>query len=1370
MKSLSLAFALCLVLGTQLAAQESLWQFVPEQTIQVEKSSRRIVPQIYQTARLDVAAMRAALNEAPRWFTSEAETKTVEITLPMPNGRFERFRIQNAPCMAPELARKFPDIVSYAGVGVDDPTAYLRGDLTMFGFHAMILGGRDGAVFIDPYSLEDTENYVVYYKKDYLKTDPWECLTQSEDNNFGNESTDAQRLLAGDCKLRTYSLALACTGEYATFHGGTVASVAAAMNTTMVRVNGVFEKDCSVHMDLVANNNSLIFLDAATDPYTNSNGSAMLSQNQTTCDNIIGNANYDIGHVFSTGGGGVAYLGALCTNSIKAGGVTGQPNPIGDPFDIDYVAHEMGHQYGANHTQNNSCNRNAATAMEPGSASTIMGYAGICSPNVQNNSDAYFHAISLQEIATKVTGSTCQNTLTTINNAPTADAGADYTIPRSTPFVLTGVGTDQDPNDILTYCWEQMDNAVATMPPVATNTGGPAFRSLTATTSPLRYFPNLPAVVANTTPTWEVLASVGRTYNFRLTVRDNRVGGGCTKEDNTVITVSGTAGPFLVTAPNTAVSWPALSTQTITWDVASTNAAPVNCANVSILLSTDGGLTYPITILANTPNDGSQTVTIPDNQTTQARIMVKSVGNVFYDISNTNFTITAPLNDFTFDVAPNSVSVCQPANAVYTVNIGASGSFSGNVTLAATGLPAGATASFSSNPVTAPGSSTLTINTSGMAAGNYSFNVTGTGSTGTKSETVGLVYSTGAAAAPALTAPANNATGVSNLPTFTWGAVVGVASYDLEVSTSAGFGTTVISQTGLTAATYTATTALNNNTLYYWRVRGQNACGAGTWSAVFSFTTQNITCTTFASIDVPKTISATGTPTVFSLLPISTLGTVTDVNLVNLNISHTYVNDLIVKLKNPAGTERTMFSQICGSQNNVVTNFDDEATNTYGQLPCPPTNNQFYQPLQTLAAFDNSPMNGNWTLTVSDVANSDGGALNSWSLYVCYAPAAPPLTASASSSDVLCNGSASGTATATATGGTPPYTYNWSNGATGANVSGLAAGNYTVTVTDAASATATASVSINQPNALVATATATNVPCFGGSTGTATSTASGGTAPYTRLWSNGATTTTINNLTAGTYTVTVTDANGCTKTATATVSQPASALSVAVTGVNPTSGSNGSATAAASGGTAPYIYLWSNGGTGTTITGLAAGTYTVTATDANGCTATGSVTLTSPATLNVGVSGTNVSCFGGSDGTATATATGGSGSYTFAWSNGQTTQTATGLVAGTYTVTVSDGAISATGSVTLTQPAAALSATASGTNPSCNGGTNGTATATATGGTAPYAFAWSNGQTTQTATNLAAGTYTVTATDANGCTATASATLTQPAGLTLKFT
>ncbi|MCC6254302.1 MAG: hypothetical protein IT276_05265, partial [Ignavibacteriaceae bacterium] len=425
---------------------QNLWLDVDQSQI-VTTGQRHIFPQEFRTIKLDAAGIQNLLSTAPMEFTNDAKTKSLMISLPMPDGSMQRFSVVESPVMAPELAAKYPEIKTYLGKGIDDIYASVRFDLTPLGFHAMIQS-PNGNVFIDPYALGDTENFISYYTKDFYNDQKtFECEVITDENRLQelNYLKESMVLTPTGPQLRTYRLAVACTGEYAAVFGGTVPLALAAVVTSVNRVNGVYEKEVAVRMILVANNDTLIFTNASTDPYSNTNGGAMLSQNQTTCDTRIGSANYDIGHVFSTGGGGVAYLGVICINGSKAGGVTGSPSPVGDPFDIDYVAHEMGHQFSGNHSFNGSSgscsggNRNGSTAYEPGSGSTIMAYAGICSPqNLQNNSDAYFHVVNFDEIVAYTnfgSGNGCAVITNTGNGAPTVTVptGGFY-IPKSTPF------------------------------------------------------------------------------------------------------------------------------------------------------------------------------------------------------------------------------------------------------------------------------------------------------------------------------------------------------------------------------------------------------------------------------------------------------------------------------------------------------------------------------------------------------------------------------------------------------------------------------------------------------------------------------------------------------------------------------------------------------------------------------------------------------------------------------------------------------------------------------------------------------------------------------------------------------------------------
>jgi len=653
-KSLSLYFLLFSVIGT-MSSQET-WKKIQKEEIFLNKKLivRQKMPKAYKLFTVDLNVLSDHLSK-----TRNKQLKSlapVIVKLPTPEG-IQRFSVTEASVFSDELAVKYPEIKSYVGIGIDDPTARARFSKSKNGFHAMISSGNYPLYLIDPFT-KDKKISIAYSKNTQSKAN-FECLV--DENKKAIQITQAQKgTNANDGKLRTYRLALIGTAEYSQFHlanqniadtatdAEKKAAVLSAMNTSITRVNGIFERDLSVTMKIVSNNESLIFLmNGGDDGLTDDDANTLINESQTKCDALIGNANYDIGHALGTGGAtgsnGVALGGGtVCVTGQKAQGVTMSPSPINDTFDIDFIIHEIGHQFGANHTQNNDCNRNNSTAVEPGSASTIMGYAGICAPNVQNNSDAYFHAVNIAEMWNIVTTSaTCGVETATGNTAPVANAGADFIIPKSTPFILKGTGSDVDASNSLTFNWEQLDKETGmSMPPESINTGGPMFRSLPSKLLPNRFMPALNTVLAgNTSTTWEVLPEVARVLNFSLTVRDNVSNGAATARDDMKVTVDGASGPFNITSQTLNTTLKGDSNQTITWNVANTNIAPVNCALVNILLSTDGGQTYPNILKSNTANDGSEQVILTNITTKTARIKIEPVNNIFYAVNTVGFSI-----------------------------------------------------------------------------------------------------------------------------------------------------------------------------------------------------------------------------------------------------------------------------------------------------------------------------------------------------------------------------------------------------------------------------------------------------------------------------------------------------------------------------------------------------------------------------------------------------------------------------------------------------------------------------------------------------------------------------------------------------------
>ena len=613
--------------------------------------------------QLDINALKTELQAAPNRNTFSG-TSNVILDFPTAEGTFEAYRIKEAPIMEEALQNKYPNIRTYLGESVSTPGNIIRFSVTPQGLHTMSMSNNKGSQFIDPYTTTGNE-YIVYAKKDLPLLDQnWECgvidgeaILENKDLNINMQRN------AFDGLMRNFRLAVATTIEYSSFHwmaagltnANTVAdrkaAVMAAIVVTINRNNQIYERELSITMTLVANNDAVVFINS--DNFSNDNANALINESQTVINGAIGNANYDIGHTFSTGGGGLAQLNSPCITGSKARGITGLPTPVGDAYDVDFVAHELGHQFGAPHTFNGDAgncaggNRTASNAFEPGSGSTIMAYAGICAPqNVQGNSDAYFHQKSLQMIWDNVFSgnSQCATTTSTGNNAPTSNAGLDYTIPRSTPYKLTGSSSDgAEGTATHTYTWEQYDLGPAGLP-LETNTSGPMVRSFQGTSNPVRYIPRLADVVntGGTSTTWEKLPSVARTQAFRLTVRDNDAAGGQTAVDEMITNVVSSAGPFIVTSQNTTdITWLTGETRTITWDVAGTTANGVNTANVNILLSTDGGLTFDTVLATNVPNNGTHDITVPNVFGGFCRVMVEGAGNIFYNINSEDFKVNA---------------------------------------------------------------------------------------------------------------------------------------------------------------------------------------------------------------------------------------------------------------------------------------------------------------------------------------------------------------------------------------------------------------------------------------------------------------------------------------------------------------------------------------------------------------------------------------------------------------------------------------------------------------------------------------------------------------------------------------------------------
>lgn len=1023
-KKLLLCFILCISLSQLRAQNDQFWTKHNGQASKIMETdkgvARQSFPKQFDLYDLNTNLLRQTLFSG----LNKLENGRIVITLPNADGQLEQFEMFEASNFEPDLQLQFPEIRAYSGKGITDKYATLKLSISPQGIQTMIFRTDKSNEFIEPYSKDHT-TYAVFRSSRNKGSLPWACATEEDKSLMKDVKKQLPSSITdkfSDTKLRTMRLAQSCNGEYANFFGATssaqVGLVLAAFNNTLTRCNGVYEKDLALHLNLVAGSTNIIYYDGTSDPYTtlanwNTQLQVAINNNLTGVGTTLAanNAAYDIGHMFGANGNGgnAGCIGCVCTNAIAAGtggtkgrGITSPADgiPQGDNFDIDYVVHEIGHQLGGTHTFSNN-NEGSGTNMEVGSGITIMGYAGITSNDVAPHSIDKYHAVTIAQIQANIIPKTCPviTDITANNATPTINAGLDYTIPTSTPYVLTAVGTDVNTNDALTYSWEQYDDGAGSTGSAssasATKTVGPNFISFNDTSSPLRYFPKIESIIANSATTNQVggdtgmlseaLSSVGRTLNFRATVRDNApyssvapITVGQTNFDNMIVTVAAAAGPFTVTSPDTAVSWTAGTNQNVTWNVAGTTSNGVNAGFVDIFLSTDGGFTYPIQLANKVPNDGSEIISVPNNLGNNNRIMVKGNNHIFFDISNTAFTIVAPASTFSVtSTSPQTAQGCSLTSATFTFDYKALAGFAGTTTFSAAGTPAGATISFNPATMSADGVVTLTVGNLTGLSGNYNILVDAT--SGATTNGVPLYLFLGLGNPPLLT-PANNAVTQNVSLNLTWTVDVNATSYDVQVATANTF-TTIVSSGNVTSNSY-AVSGLAQGTDYFWRVSPKSAGCTGTFGTPFKYTTGTISCTTTTNntaLTIPITPNFTGTSTIN--IPSGT--TMSDVN-VNVNIAHTWINDLTVTLTSPAGTIVQLFSRQCNPNTgnlNVNATFDDSGV----AVVCGtnPGISGTVKPLDLLSSFNGQSPVGNWILTVKDPFNGDGGELSSWAVNIC---------------------------------------------------------------------------------------------------------------------------------------------------------------------------------------------------------------------------------------------------------------------------------------------------------------------------------------------------------------------------------------------------
>ncbi|TMM58452.1 T9SS type A sorting domain-containing protein [Maribacter algarum] len=961
------------------SAQTGYWQQDVTKGVLDQSFSDRFNVQKGQIFSFDEQMFRKELKDVS---VSKGTAKIVYF--PNENGEFIAFRVSEQPVLSPELSKKYPSIKSYAGHTLNEAKDKIRFSVSHNGVQSMIVhSDKRGSTFMQ----KDANGKYVIYDRDSNPslTDELWCSTEAKLSKTSNLSTFKQPVTGQS--LRKFRLAVSASGEYTEYHGGTVADALAAINATVTRVNEVYETDLAIRFELVANTDQVIFTDAEEDPYSGSLSSKVQNELTTT----IGEANYDLGILFHKIDNGVdgnsGFLGAVCVDNRKGSAYGATPDPIGDLFDLDIIAHEIGHQFSARHTWSFQ-DEDSLSQIEPGSGTTIMGYAGITGiNNVALNGDDYFHYISIVEITDYLGSISCGETISLTNSPPVVTPTGAFTIPISTPFVLSGDATDTDTSDILTYTWEQIDDGEVPQSAFGPNNQeGSNFRSVKPSTNPERYFPRLTRVLSGqlteTNPTidseWETVSNIERELNFALTVRDNALGGGQVASDLVNVFVDNSAGPFIVTSQSSNIELSTGDTEEITWDVANTEKAPINAQTVDIFLSTDGGATFPTLLAEDVPNDGSHIVQIPASPAAAARIMVKAHDNIFFAVNSSNFIITE--SEIIMNFAELEPEVCASDILVVPFTYETFLGFNEEATFSIATPPSGVDITIFPETAVANGTpvEVTFTNTQNLAIGAYPIRVLASTASSTKEVTFNLNVYDANFSDVLLTAPDDDEIDVSTTMLFEWQVDDLATSYDIEIARDEAF--TDIIETGSVISNSFTPSNLENFTEYYWRVKSKNSCGEGVFGAPFSFITIPFSCEVKDASDLPAIISAAGTPKVFSSISVFDDLPIADIN-VRLELDHSFLEDLVVTLTSPSGTTVVLINNSCDDSRNVNATFDDSATGFICQEN--PAISGTVKPLGALSSFNGQSTLGEWILTVSDNAPSDGGVLKEFSLEIC---------------------------------------------------------------------------------------------------------------------------------------------------------------------------------------------------------------------------------------------------------------------------------------------------------------------------------------------------------------------------------------------------
>lgn len=963
----------------------------PTNNIIAKKKANSKIPTKYKSFILDYKSLLKEINNIS---SARANNITNKVVLfPNTEGIIEGYTIKEASVMTEALQTKYSNIRSYIGVNTNNPSEIIRFSTDSYSIEIMFLNSNK-TYYLKPETVK-SDRYMLYSRDSLPKDSYFECMVkQSVKYNFYNTQ---KREALTNSRLHMFRIALACTGEFSNYfvnkHGANNKTdvekklvIMSQYNSFLTQINGVYERDFSVRLLLIENTDELIYFDSNTDPYTNDDIFEMLDENQVNCDKIIGSSNYDVGHVLRKGGGGLAYLNSVCSSSLKASGCSSLNLDANDVLYIEVATHELGHQFGANHTFNNECGGNVSgtTSVEPGSGSTFMSYPGRCEPNVQNYFDTYFNNISVREITYNLRNIfNCGTSLDNNNSAPTiTDLNRTYYIPTSTPFSLDAIVNDADGNQSLTYCWEQTDAEAANMPPLRNSSVGPMFRSLTPSRQSNRYFPDMNTILAGrTSNTWEVLPSVARSMNFALTVRDNDIRGGQISFDETEVITVKTNSSFEITSQNSNDEiWYAGNMANITWNVASSNTAPINCEFVDIYMSDERENGFNILVESDVPNTGQYIVSVPEGiDSENARIMIKGQDNVFFAVNRTDFKIV-PEFDFLSSFEQSTKIICDSNTASFDFVYNTYNNFSEEVTFSADDLPNGLTATFT--PAKASENNTnVNVVISGfdnLAKDLYWFNIN------TRSNMINKLSPLSVKSYSSHIDDVNilndniSETEILLPYLLNWESDDITVDYYLQISESDSFDSFVINDKN-TLEQYNISNfdILETNKVYYWRIKAENYCNT-IYSETYDFNLAGKEVLTYSKAS-NNNIPDNSTSGIKSTIRIKELVNITDVNI-TIDLNHTYIGDLNIKLTSPKGGTILLKDYAENDGNNLVsTTFDDSGIRFKDGLS--PYIGSF-RPVEELSKFNSTRSDGIWTLTIIDGYQGNVGTLLDWSLNI----------------------------------------------------------------------------------------------------------------------------------------------------------------------------------------------------------------------------------------------------------------------------------------------------------------------------------------------------------------------------------------------------